>query len=179
MRFKRQTNGHFIIDQEAQVDKMCRAFQLIPEHETRRDHPALAYAESDQPKLTDYPLTDEDMTTARRFPYREAVGHLTYLAQTTHFKITLPVRVASDFYDNWGNKQWIWVKQIMRFMQSRTTTFTYVRGGGTEHLAWSGTDYTGAHDRRSMAAFMSYYGHDLMTGPSLKNCSVLHNRPIP
>ena len=162
IRFERQADGHFLINQETQVDKMCLAFQLIQRHATRRDHPALAYAESDRPKPTDYPLSPEDQTTARQFPYREAIGHLNYLTQTTHFEFALPVCVASDFYHDWGNKQWIWVKQIMRNVQSRITAFTYIRGGGSEHSAWSSTDGGGPRNQRSMSAYLSYYGNDLL-----------------
>ena len=163
MRFNRQPDGHFVIDQEAQVDKMCRAFNLVKGSEKFPNSPILAFSEADRPKLADLPTTDEEKAVARKIPYREAVGHLSYLAQTTHFEIALPVRIASSFCSGWGNKQWMWVKNIMRFLQSKTTKYTYIRGGGSEHLAWSDSDHAGNPDnRRSMAAFMSYYGNDLI-----------------
>lgn len=165
MRFHRREDGTFVIDQEAQINKMCRAFNIETSNGNFPTSPILSFHESERPKNTDSPATAQDKAAASKIPYREAVGHLNYLVQTTHFEVALPVRIASAFCCNWGQKHWDWVKYIMRFLQSQASKFTYIQGGNLtrDSVTWTDSDHAGNPDnRRSMAAHLSYYGEDLL-----------------
>jgi hypothetical protein len=165
MRFTRDLKtGRFAIDQEAQIDKMARAFGIDMDRKATPS-PIKSFSEEDRPKLSDLPTTDNEKAQARKLPYREAVGHLSYLTQCTHFEVTLPTRIAASFVQTWGQKHWQWVKTIMRFLISKTSKLFYIKGGNQNRrlLSWSDSDHAGnPDDRRSMSAHQIWLGDDLI-----------------
>ena len=179
MRFARDSvTGMISVDQEAQIDKMARAFDLSLEINVNIKTPISSFSEDDRPKLADLPVTLKEKREALKIPYRQAVGHLTYLAQCTHFEITLPTRIAAAFVSEWGPKHWQWVKQIMRYLLSKSSKFMFIHGG-TDHRtleAWTDSDHAGNPDnRRSMAANLTYYGRDLIDWYARNETIVAHS----
>jgi hypothetical protein len=165
MRFTRDPKtGRFAIDQEAQIDKMARAFGIETNSKVTQS-PVKSFSEEDRPKIADLPSNDNEKAQAIKLPYREAVGHLSYLTQCTHFEVTLPTRIAASFVQAWGQKHWQWVKTIMRFLVSKTSKFFYIKGGDQHRrlLSWSDSDHAGnPDDRRSMSAHQIWLGDDLI-----------------
>ena len=165
MRFNRDAEtGRFAIDQEAQIDKMARAFGIETSSKSTPS-PIKSFSEEDRPRIVDLPTTDDEKTQALKLPYREAVGHLSYLTQCTHFEVTLPTRIAASFVQAWGQKHWQWVKTIMRFLVSKTSKIFYLKGGDQHRrlLSWSDSDHAGNPDnRRSMSAHQIWLGDDLI-----------------
>jgi hypothetical protein len=111
---------------------------------------------------------------------RQAVGHLTYLAQCTHlnYEITLPTRIAASFVSKWGPKHWRYVKNIMRFLTSKASKTFYINGGPpTRRLTgWSDSDHPGNPDnQRSMAAHFVFYGVDIIDWYAKTETIVAHS----
>jgi hypothetical protein len=177
MRFIRdKLTGRFALDQEAQIDKMARAFGINSDKKVQT--PIASFSEEDRPKVIDLPTSAEDKLEALKIPYRQAVGHLTYLAQCTHFEITLPTRIAASFVSEWGPKHWRWVKNIMRFLTSKASKTFYINGGPpTRRLTgWSDSDHAGNPDtRRSMAAHFVFYGVDIIDWYAKTETIVAHS----
>jgi hypothetical protein len=162
MRFQRMSNGAYAIDQEVQIDKMLRAFNLSSCDTVAT--PVHSFRESDRLKLADVPTSDAEKISAAKLPYPQAIGHLTYLTQCTHFEVMLPVRLAASFTKAWGTRHWQWVKHIMLYLKSKATKLI-IRGGSPRRnlLAWSDADHVGNPDnRRSMAAGLLYLGEDII-----------------
>ena len=163
MRFHRDTaTGTITMDQEGQIDKMVRAFGITDDNKPCLT-PITTFSESDRPRMTDLPSSTHDKAQADKYPYRQAVGHLNYLAQCTHLEITLPTRIAAAFMTCWGTKHWAWVKTIMRYLKSKTSKHFTIRGGAPSHVltAWSDSDHAGNPDnRKSMAAHIIFIGPD-------------------
>jgi hypothetical protein len=63
----------------------------------------------------------------------------------------------------WGAKHWTWVKNIMRFLKTKSSKNFIISGGPrTRKLtAWSDSDHAGNPDnRKSMAAHIIFFGSD-------------------
>ena len=163
MRFQRDaTSGRFIIDQEGQVDKMIRAFGITDDKKLCLT-PVLSFSETDRPLLADVPSSATDLAQASKYPYRQAVGHLNYLSQCSHLEVTLPTRIAAAFMSGWGAKHWTWVKNIMRYLKTKSSKNFIISGGPLtrELSAWSDSDHAGNPDnRKSMAAHIIFFGSD-------------------
>jgi hypothetical protein len=166
MRFQRDPKtGAMTIDQDAQVDKMLRAFNL-----TGKTRKASTPVASDQGKIrpskADLPQTPEAKAAALRIPYRQAVGHLGFLQQTSRFEITYALKIASSFLQEWGPRCWEWVKHIMRYLKSKQHRKFVIKGGSVDKLllkAYSDADHiTDVDNRRSISAYFILCGEDII-----------------
>ena len=147
--------GAMTIDQDAQIDKMIRAFNLGGK--TRKaSTPVAADQGTTRPCQADVPTTPEGKAKAR-LPFQQAVGHLGYLQQTTLHEITYAVKVASRFLGGWGKRHWEWLKHIMTYLKSKRHRKYILRGGTPQQQqlrAYSDTDHiTDVDTRRSISAY--------------------------
>ena len=165
MRFTRDpVTGRYAIDQEAQIDKMCRAFG-IDEHARNAKTPIASFSDDDRLRQGDAPTDPNEKAAALKIPYRQAVGHLSYLASCTHFEVMLPTRLAAAFVQEWGDKHWTWVKQIMRYLKTKTSKLFYVSGSLAPRalVGYTDADHAGNPDnRKSMSAHQIWLGDDLI-----------------
>ena len=178
MRFVRDVKtGSFRIDQEAQIDKMARAFDIKPGARPTST-PIVSFSEEDRPKLTDLPSTDIEKAAALKIPFRQGVGHLNYLAQCTYPEIILPTRIAAAFMQAWGKKHWQWVKNIMLFLLSKSSKYFTITGS-LEHrelCGWTDSDHAGnPDDRRSRSAHQIWLGDDLIDWYGRSQTIVAHS----
>ena len=165
MRFTRDPlTGRYAIDQEAQIDKMCRAF-AIDENARKVKTPIVSFSDDDRLRQSDAPTDANEKATALKIPYRQAVGHLNYLTACTHFEVMLPTRLAAAFVNEWGTKHWTWVKQIMRYLKAKTSKLFYLSGSLTPRAltGYTDADHAGNPDnRKSMSAHQIWLGDDLI-----------------
>ena len=165
MRFTRDpATGRYAIDQEAQIDKMCRAFG-IDEHARNAKTPISSFSDDDRLRQSDAPTDPDEKAAALKIPYRQAVGHLSYLASCTHFEVMLPTRLAAAFVQEWGTKHWTWVKQIMRYLKTKSSKLFYVSGSLVPRalVGYTDADHAGNPDnRKSMSAHQIWLGDDLI-----------------
>ena len=166
MRFDRDsTNGAMTIDQDAQVEKVLRAFNL--QGKTRKASTPVATDNGKvRPSMADLPTTVSEKARAARIPYRQAVGHLNFLQQTTHFELTYALKVASQFLQEWGPKCWDWVKHIMCNLKAKRHRKFIIRGGPSTELtlrAYCDADHiTDVDTRRSISAHFILCGSDII-----------------
>ena len=93
MRFFRDPKtGAITIDQDAQVEKMVRCFNL--QGKTKKASTPVGSEQGRlRPSMADLPSTPEAKAKANRIPYRQAMGHLGFLQQTSHFEISYALKV--------------------------------------------------------------------------------------
>ena len=179
MRFTRDpATGAITIDQDAQVEKMVRCFNL--QGKTKKASTPVA---SDQgrlrPSVADLPITEVDKAKARLIPYRQAMGHLGFLQQTTHFEISYALKVASRFLCDWSSRAWQWVKHIMCYLKSKRHRRFVIHGGTAEEQilsAYSDSDHiTDVDTRRSISGYFILCGKDVIAWRSSFQAVVSHS----
>ena len=166
MRFERcPKTGAVTIDQDAQIDKMVRAFNLGGK--TRKaSTPVASDRGKTRPCKADLPTTDEDKRKARLLPVPQGMGHCGFLQQTTYHEITYAVKVNSAYLKEWGPRMWEWLKHIMVYLKSKRNRKFMLRGGTPEQQvlsAYSDTDHiTDVDTRRSISAYYVLCGRDIV-----------------
>jgi hypothetical protein len=179
MRFTRDpATGAITIDQDAQVDKMTRCFNL--QGKTKKaSTPVAAEQGRVRPSAADLPSSDEDKAKAQLIPYRQGVGHLGFLQQTTHFEISYALKVASQFLCNWSKRAWEWVKHIMCYLKSKRHRKFIIRGGTQAQQtlrAYSDADHiTDVDTRRSISGYFILCGTDIIAWRSSFQTVVAHS----
>jgi hypothetical protein len=166
MRFSRDPiTGAVTIDQDAQVDKMIRCFNL--QGKTKKaSTPVAADQGRTRPSVADLPTTEADKAKALLIPYRQAMGHLGFLQQTTHFEISYALKVASRFLSQWSSRAWQWVKHIMAHLKAKRYSKFVIRGGSRDKQVlscFSDADHiTDVDTRRSISAYFILLGSDII-----------------
>lgn len=98
--------------------------------------------------------SDED--TERRFPYREAVGCLNYLAVMTRADIAFSVNKVAKFWERPQSGHWKAVKRIMRYLALTIKAGIKYCGSNLNLCTYSDSDYAGDPDtRRSTSGTVS------------------------
>ena len=108
MRVKRDKNG-ISIDQQGYVQELLERFNMI-DCETC-DTPA-------QPGLYLTPTGETLKTDKRKFPYRELVGGLNWLATSTRPDIAATVSTLCQYLDNPDKEHWTAAKRVLRYLKS-------------------------------------------------------------
>ena len=171
VRVEREPTGPFLLDLGAQVDKMLRVFHM--EDATAANTPV----HQERPTKEHCPVTAAEHAAARKVPYQQAVGHLTYLWSILHVEITYPLKIASQFSSCHGEKAWTWVKQIMRFLKGGKHAVTRIRGGNHTSLSlWTDADHGRCPDtRRSLSGAVVMLGVDVIFYSSkYQDCTALN-----
>jgi hypothetical protein len=179
MRFNRDTaTGAITIDQDAQVDKMIRCFNL-QEKTKKAATPVAADQGRVRPCQADLPVTDAGKAKALLIPFRQGMGHLGFLQQTTHFEISYALKVVSQFLCNWCERAWVWVKHIMCYLKSKRHRQFVIRGGTTAQQvlsAYSDADHiTDVDTRRSITGYFILLGSDVIAWRSSFQTVVAHS----
>jgi hypothetical protein len=163
VRICRRDDMAFELDLDAQVDKMLRAFHMDGA-DTKKETTPVA---SVRPTLADVPDTDEERARMSKVPYRQLVGHLTYLWVILHPEISYPLKIAAQFADKPGRVMWNWVKHIARFLKSKASSKTIIRGVSPEQLGhlslWTDSDHARCQDtRKSISGNFVLHGNDVI-----------------
>lgn len=166
MAFERNAKtGAISIDQNAQVEKMLRVFNLAGKTK-RVSTPVAADSGKIRPSLADIPTDAEGKAKAAKFPVPQAIGHLGFLQQCTHFEITYPLKVASRFIKEWSDKVWAWVKHIMLHLKGKEFSKLIFHGDPTNQQklsAYCDSDHiTDVDTRRSISGFAILLGQDVI-----------------
>ena len=179
MRFERDAKtGAITIDQDAQIEKMIRCFNL--QGKTKRaSTPVAADQGRLRPSMADLPVTAADKAKAKLIPYRQAMGHLGFLQQTTHFEISYALKVGSRFLCDWSTRAWSWVKHIMCYLKSKRHRKFIIRGGTPEQQvlsAYCDADHiTDVDTRRSITGYFVLCGRDIIAWRSSFQTVVAHS----
>jgi hypothetical protein len=116
------------------------------------------------PLATDVKLTkemnaksEEELLAMENVPYREAVGGLIYLMNSSRPDICHAVSVVSKFCQNPGPQHWTAVKRILRYLKG-TKSFGLKLGSAKGTLVgYSDSDWAGdLDDRRSTSGFVFF-----------------------
>jgi hypothetical protein len=179
MRFQRDAQtGAITIDQDAQVEKMIRCFNLDGKSK-RATTPVASDQGRIRPSMADLPSTEAEKAKARRIPYRQAMGHLGFLQQTTHFEISYALKVASRFLCDWSVRAWSWVKHIMTYLKHKHHRKFVIRGGTPAQQilsAYSDADHiTDVDTRRSISGYFILCGKDIIAWRSSFQTVVAHS----
>ena len=133
LEISRSTNGSIQISQESYTKKILQRFGLSD------CNPVSTPIEMNNP--TDQPGKVED---SKKFPYREAVGALTYLMTGTRPDIAYAVGVVSRKLENPTQADWLKVKRIFRYLRGTASLgIRYTTRGKAIIEGYSDADHGG------------------------------------
>lgn len=100
-----------------------------------------------------------------KFPYREAVGSLNYLATMTRPDLSFAVSVASRHLDSYTEEQVNWVKRILKYVRKTTDMkMVFPRKNSCILNAFCDADYAGCHEtRRSTTGYVFLLGQSCVS----------------
>ena len=106
-------------------------------------------------------------------PYSSAVGSLMYAMTATRPDIAFAVSALSAFMANPGEKHWIALKRVLRYLQG-TRHYTLVLGGSQVELrGWCDADWgTDKDTRRSVTGYIFKVGNGVISWQSKRQPTV-------
>jgi hypothetical protein len=119
------------------------------------------------------PVTVEEQEAMRDVPYSSGVGSLMYAMTATRPDIAFAVSVLSAFMANPGERHWIALKRVLRYLQG-TRDYCLVLGGSQVELsAWCDADWANDKDtRRSMTGYIFKLGDGVISWQSKRQATV-------
>ncbi|UYV78997.1 hypothetical protein LAZ67_17000580, partial [Cordylochernes scorpioides] len=98
----------------------------------------------------DFPTTDKEKDEIKHVPYRELIGSLLYLANSSRPDMTFAVTKLAQFCSNPGERHWQAAKHILRYLQATKNVSLIYKRGSDDILAFSDSDWANdIDDRRS------------------------------
>lgn len=124
-------------------------------------------------KLTD--VLQEEKTTNKRFPYREAVGCLNYVAIISRPDISFAVNTLARYSNNPQELHWKAVKRVMKYLKG-TIDLSLCFGESSDNLiGYCDSDYAGeVEERRSTSGYIfMLHGGPVAWSSSLQRVTAL------
>lgn len=143
--------GKLSLDQQAYIEEIVRRFGMT------NANPVAAPADpSGRLEKSMAPKTEREKMEMRDVPYKEAVGCLSFVAQTTRPDIAFAVNAVSQFSSNPGRQHWEAVKRIIRYLKGTATKkLQYKRDENGQLVGYSDADWGGDPDsRRSTTGYV-------------------------
>ena len=158
-----------LLDQKTHIIEMLRRFNLVEAKPSPTPMEVGAKLVKRQK-----PIEDQSDDGAAREPYREAVGCLIHLSQTTRPDLCHAVSVVSQFCSNPAKQHWVAVKRIMRY--AKGTQDLQLRFNGkiqSGMVAYSDADWGGCSDcRKSTTGYAFLFAGGLISWNSRKQPTV-------
>ncbi|UYV75490.1 hypothetical protein LAZ67_13000394 [Cordylochernes scorpioides] len=96
----------------------------------------------------DCPTTDKEKDEIKHVPYRELIGSLLYLANSSRPDMTFAVTKLAQFCSNPGERHWQAAKHILRYLQATKNVSLIYKRGSDDILAFSDSDWANDIDDR-------------------------------
>ena len=150
--FKRTNDGHIEMSQERYIDAILQRFNMFE----CKPAPTPVDAGTILRKATD----DEHMQfVEQNFPYRQAVGSLVYLAQTTRPDICWSVSKLSQFLDRPGSMHVTAIKHVLRYLKGTKTYSLTFKPSDQKLTGYVDSDWANdVDDRRSTSGYVFNLG---------------------
>ncbi|XP_062713574.1 uncharacterized protein LOC134290444 [Aedes albopictus] len=140
-----------MLDQESYINDLLQRFNVA-------DCNVVATPADPNQKLTKEmcPNTNEERKQMESVPYRELVGSLQYLAQSTRPDICFAVNMVSQFCQNPGKAHWTAAKRILRYLKgTKAMKLTYSKDSEEAFVDYSDADAGNDPDtRRSITGYV-------------------------
>jgi hypothetical protein len=119
------------------------------------------------------PVNVEEQEAMKGVPYSSGVGTLMYAMTATRPDIAFAVSTLSAFMANPGEKHWIALKRVLRYLQG-TRNYCLVLGGSKVELsAWCDADWANDKDtRRSVTGYIFKLGDGVISWQSKRQATV-------
>ena len=143
-----QSPGQVTLDQTHYIEEFLKRFGM--------DSSKPVSTPSEKLSEEDCPADEEEKQKMSHVPYREAVGCLNYIAQSTRPDIVFAVNVLSRFCTNPGVKHWQGVKHLMRYLRGTSDyQLTYKKSKDDSIIGYSDADWDAdKQDRISTTGFV-------------------------
>jgi hypothetical protein len=109
----------------------------------------------------DCPKTEQEISEAKKLPYRELMGKCMYLATCTRPDIAFTVRELAKFMSNYGEAHWKAAKHLLRYLQG-TRSYGIYYGNLDEPYpifkCFADSDWAQAEGRKSVCGFVIMMG---------------------
>jgi hypothetical protein len=143
--------GRLSLDQQAYIEEIVQRFGMADATPVATPaDPSLRLDKSMAPK------TDEQSREMTRVPYKEAVGCLSFVAQTTRPDIAYAVNAVSQFSANPGRQHWEATKRIIRYLKGTASKrLQYTKDESTGLEGYCDADWGGdPENRRSTKGYL-------------------------
>jgi len=121
-------------------------------------------------------LKDEEGVTEKRFPYREAVGCLNYIAQISRPDISYVVSNLARFSNNPSEMHWRAAKHAMKYLKGTVSlSLCYNKETQDELIGYCDSDYAGdLMSRKSTSGYVfTLHGRPIAWSSSLQKVTAL------
>lgn len=166
MEITRNRNSKVLcINQQKYISRMLHRFGM------EDSKPAVSLMDSS----VDLTACCEDENTEKRFPYREAVGCLNYIATISRLDISYAVNKLARYSDNPQELHWRATKRVMRYLKG-TIDISLCYGGSSDELTgYCDSDYAGElRMRRSTCGYIFLlHGGPIAWSSSLQRITAL------
>ena len=137
-------NGNVLLHSATAIDRILHQFNFENCRPANTPLPTGTVLTSDK-----CPQTDDERQKMKNVPYRELIGSLLYLANTTRPDISFAVGMLSRYMENPGTAHWDSACHVMRYLKaSRTTGIQYKSNSSDCIEAYSDADFAGDRDTR-------------------------------
>lgn len=151
VRITRNEKG-IMLDQTAYIEEVLQRFGMENSKSVQTPMNVSEKLSKDQ-----CPTTEEETVKMSKIPYREAVGCLNYIAQSTRPDIVYAVNTLSRFNNNPGEKHWQGVKHLLRYLKGTANyCLRYTKEGSGEIIGFSDADWGANVDNRSSVSGFTF-----------------------
>ncbi|KAJ8482436.1 hypothetical protein ONZ51_g5343 [Trametes cubensis] len=157
------------ISQTALIDRVIEQFGLADAHPVST--PMESSCHLTRPTA---PLSDDNKTAARAWPYRALVGSLNYVAVGSRPDISFAVQQLSQFLDCYGHPHWEAAKRVVRYLKGTRDLALHLGGSRPAFLlGYSDSDWAGCHDsRHSIGGYCCSLGSGMISWSARKQAIV-------
>ena len=139
-----RTEEKLMLDQENFIQELLEKFNLAD------CVPVKTPFDPNQVLTKDMSPTNADQQKQmEKYPFKELVGSLQFLASGTRPDIAFAVNIVSAFNSNPGMPHWTAAKRILRYLKgTKELKLTYQKSEDPEFLGYSDSDYANDRDTR-------------------------------
>jgi hypothetical protein len=119
------------------------------------------------------PVSVEEQEAMKGMPYSSGVGSLMYAMTATRPDIAFAVSALSAYMANPGEKHWIALKRVLRYLQGTRNHCLVLGGSKVELSAWCDADWANDKDtRRSVTGYVFKLGDGVISWQSKRQATV-------
>ncbi len=175
MRIIRDREANTIkLNQSVYVEKVLKKFKMLDCNPVSTPlDPSVKLSSADSP------ITEEEKSEMKQFPYREVVGSLQYLCYSTRPDINYAVNLLSRFSINPGQKHWTAAKHVLRYLKGTKdyglefSNKNNSINNSLEITAYSDADWGGDLDgRKSTTGYFILLNDNVVSWASKKQTTV-------
>ncbi|KAK2577746.1 hypothetical protein KPH14_012773, partial [Odynerus spinipes] len=169
IKVERKGNGDIRLSQKKYIEELLKRFGMVDCRKAATPlDPSIRLSKEDAP------TNERERFSMRNVPYRELIGGLMFLAQSTRPDVLYAVIKLSQYNSNPGKRHWDQAKHILRYLNgTRDYSITYRACNKPRIEVYCDADWAGdLDDRHSYSGMVLLIGNDPVQWKSSKQKSL-------